>query len=155
MSRCLAILRCGSAVTHSTVQPHQVWRCCPFWALASPKKRRHSFLSPARLLHPRIPGTFNASLWTTSALRVLNFPTDVKFPRYRPRWPRGWVEVQLYPFLAAALEGGEWSTARPNRTLPPGKTRYPLYRRLGCPQGQFGQRKISPHRDSVPGPSSP
>jgi len=29
--------------------------------------------------------------------------------------------------------------------LPPGKTRYPLYRRLGGLQG----------RDSIPGPSSP
>jgi len=30
-------------------------------------------------------------------------------------------------------------------TLPPGKTRYPLYRRLGGTQGRFGQvRKISP-----------
>ena len=29
-------------------------------------------------------------------------------------------------------------------TLPPGKTRYPLYRRLGGPQGQSGRvRKIS------------
>ena len=26
---------------------------------------------------------------------------------------------------------GEWSAARPGRTLPPGKTRYPFYRRLG------------------------
>jgi len=30
--------------------------------------------------------------------------------------------------------------------LPPGKTRYPLYRRLGTPLGSSGQvRKISPH----------
>ena len=30
-------------------------------------------------------------------------------------------------------------------TLPPGKTRYPLYRRLGAPQGRYGQvRKIFP-----------
>jgi len=29
---------------------------------------------------------------------------------------------------------GEWPAARPGRTLPPGKTRYPLYRRLGGPQ---------------------
>jgi hypothetical protein len=30
-------------------------------------------------------------------------------------------------------------------TLPPGKTRYPLYRRLGGPQGRSGRvRKISP-----------
>jgi hypothetical protein len=40
---------------------------------------------------------------------------------------------------------GEWSAARPGRDLPPGKTRYPLYRRLGGPQGRSGQgRKISP-----------
>jgi len=41
--------------------------------------------------------------------------------------------------MTAALEGGEWSTARPGRTLPPGKTRYPLYRRLGGPQGRSGR----------------
>ena len=35
--------------------------------------------------------------------------------------------------------------SRPGRSLPPGKTRYPLYRRLGGPQGQSGQvRKIPP-----------
>ena len=34
---------------------------------------------------------------------------------------------------------GEWSAARPGRTLPPGKTRYPLYRRLGGPQGRSGR----------------
>ena len=38
-----------------------------------------------------------------------------------------------------ALEGGEWSAACSGRSLPPGKTRYPLYRRLGGPQGQPGQ----------------
>ena len=43
------------------------------------------------------------------------------------------------------LEGGEGSVLRPGRSLPPGKTRYPLYRRLGGPQGRSGQvRKISP-----------
>jgi len=41
--------------------------------------------------------------------------------------------------MTAALEGGEWSAARPSRTLPPGNTRYPFYRRLGGPQGQSGQ----------------
>jgi len=33
--------------------------------------------------------------------------------------------------MTAALEGGEWSAARPGRTLPPGKTWYPFYRMLG------------------------
>jgi hypothetical protein len=47
--------------------------------------------------------------------------------------------------MTTALEGGEWSAAFPGRTLPPEKTRYPLYRRLGGPQGRSGQmRKISP-----------
>ena len=41
--------------------------------------------------------------------------------------------------MTAALEGSEWSAARPGRTLPPGKTRYPFYRRLGGPQGRSGQ----------------
>jgi hypothetical protein len=48
-------------------------------------------------------------------------------------------------FLTSALEGGEGSASRPCRTLVPGKTRYPLYRRLGGPQGRSGQVwKISP-----------
>jgi len=41
--------------------------------------------------------------------------------------------------MTATLEGGEWSAARPGRTLPPGKTRYPLYRRLVGPQGRSGR----------------
>jgi len=41
--------------------------------------------------------------------------------------------------MTAALEGGEWSAARPGRTLPPGKTRYPFYRRMGGPQGRSGR----------------
>jgi len=40
--------------------------------------------------------------------------------------------------MAVALEDGEWSAARPCCTLSPGKTRYPLYRRLGGPQGWSG-----------------
>ena len=47
--------------------------------------------------------------------------------------------------MTTALEGGEGSASRTGRSLPPGKTRYPLYRRLGGPQGRSGQvRKISP-----------
>ena len=47
--------------------------------------------------------------------------------------------------MITALEGGEWSASRPGCSLPPGKTRYPLHRRLGGPQGRSRQvRKISP-----------
>jgi len=41
--------------------------------------------------------------------------------------------------MTAALECDEWPAASPGRTLPPGKTRYPFYRRLGGPQGRFGR----------------
>ena len=38
----------------------------------------------------------------------------------------------------SALDGGEWSTPRPGRFTPRGKTRYTSYRRLGRPQGRSG-----------------
>jgi len=41
--------------------------------------------------------------------------------------------------MTAALEGSEGSAARPGCTLPPGKSRYPFYRRLGGPQGRSGR----------------
>ena len=48
-------------------------------------------------------------------------------------------------FLDHDTRRGEGSASRPDRSLPPGKTRYPLYRQLGGPQGRSGQvRKISP-----------
>jgi len=43
--------------------------------------------------------------------------------------------------MTAELEGGEWSAARPGRTLPPGKTWYPFYRRQGGPQGRSGREE--------------
>jgi hypothetical protein len=47
--------------------------------------------------------------------------------------------------MTTALERGEGSAPRLGRSLPPGKTRYPLYKWLGGPQGRSGQvRKISP-----------
>jgi hypothetical protein len=51
----------------------------------------------------------------------------------------------FYPCLTTTLEGGEGSVSCPSHSLPPGKTRCPLYRRMGGPQGRSGQvRKISP-----------
>jgi len=40
--------------------------------------------------------------------------------------------------MTAALEGDEWLTARPGRTLLPGRTLYPFYKRLSGPQGWSG-----------------
>ena len=70
--------------------------------------------------------------------------------------PQGEQSYSSTLFQTSAPEGGKGLASRPGSTLPPGKTRYPLYRRLGGPQGRSGLvRKISPHRDSMPGPSSP
>jgi len=41
--------------------------------------------------------------------------------------------------------------------VPPGNTRYPLYRRLCGLQGRSGhvRKNLTPHRDSIPETSSP
>jgi hypothetical protein len=49
--------------------------------------------------------------------------------------------------------GGQRNTPT---ALTPVKTRYPFYRSLGVPQNRSERlQKISPHRDSIPGPSNP
>ena len=60
-------------------------------------------------------------------------------------------------FLDHGTRRGEGSASRPDRSLSPGKTRYPLYRRLGGLPGPVwtGAENLSPHRDSIRGPSSP
>jgi len=46
--------------------------------------------------------------------------------------------------MTKALEEGDGTASGPGRFLPPGKTRYTLYRRLVGPQGRSGQvRNIS------------
>jgi hypothetical protein len=62
----------------------------------------------------------------------------VKNPVTGPVMAQGGTEVQLYSSKTSVLEGGEWSAACPGHTLPLGKTRYQLYRRLGGPQGRSG-----------------
>jgi hypothetical protein len=60
---------------------------------------------------------------------------------------RHWRSVQAVRLIGGGGRGiallfhdhgtkrGERSASRPDRSLPPGKTRYPLYRRLGGPPG--------------------
>jgi hypothetical protein len=57
--------------------------------------------------------------------------------------PEGGYRYSCTLFLDLGTRRGEWSASRPGRTLPPGKTRDPFYRRLGGPQSRSGQvRKI-------------
>jgi hypothetical protein len=47
--------------------------------------------------------------------------------------------------LTSTLDGGGWSTPRPGRFTTGKETRYPLYRKLGTPQGRSERVwKISP-----------
>ena len=53
--------------------------------------------------------------------------------------------------LDYATRRAEWSASRTCHSLPPGKTRYPLNRRLVGPQSRSGQvRKISPPKGFDP-----
>ena len=53
--------------------------------------------------------------------------------------------------LTSAPDGCGWSTPRPGRFTSGKETRYPLYRRLGGPQGQSGWvEKLGHHRGSIP-----
>ena len=49
----------------------------PFWALIFLKRRFHSSLSPACLLHPLIPMIYNVPLWTWSSHLLLGRPIDL------------------------------------------------------------------------------
>ena len=53
--------------------------------------------------------------------------------------------------MTAALEGSEWSAARPGRTLPPGKDPVPILQEAGWdPEPVWTGEKSRPHRDSIP-----
>ena len=53
--------------------------------------------------------------------------------------------------MTAALEGGEWSAARPGRTLPPGKEPVPILQEARWGTGPvWTGGKSRPHRDSIP-----
>jgi hypothetical protein len=82
----------------------------------------------------------------------------VKYTLYRD-WgsvqavrPVGGVEVYVaLPFHDHDTGSGWGVSVRPGRSLLSGKTRYPLYRRMGEPQSRSGQvRKISPPPGFVP-----
>jgi hypothetical protein len=70
----------------------------------------------------------------------------VKFTHNRSRRPRGRVEVSLYSFFNLDDRWGGWSTPRPGR-FTPGRTQYPLYRRLGGPQSRIpvGAENLAPN----------
>ena len=69
---------------------------------------------------------------------TLTYIKNVKWSRYRPGVAQRVGRDIALLFHDAALKVGEWSAVRPGCILPPGKTRYPFYRRLGEPQCRSG-----------------
>ena len=63
----------------------------------------------------------------------------VKLSYCRPRVAHRLGRVIALILHDCGTGGGEWSAARPGRNLPPEKTRYQFYRRLGGPQGWSGR----------------
>jgi hypothetical protein len=74
----------------------------------------------------------------------------------RTHGPRGGEEVLFYSFMTSALDEGGWSTSRLGRLYPREKpVTYRTGGWVGPRAGLDRCRKSRPHRDSIPGPSSP
>ena len=73
--------------------------------------------------------------------------------RTRPKGPKGQERYSSTLSLTSSTDG-VGSQRYASVALPPGKTRYPLYR-VSPRAGLDGCGKSLPHRDSIPVPSSP
>jgi hypothetical protein len=75
-----------------------------------------------------LPHSLQFAVATTSKVQV-KFSLEQAMKAQRRS--RGIAILFLYP----GTKWGGWSTPRPDRFIPGKETRYPLYRRLGGPQG--------------------
>jgi len=80
----------------------------------------------------------STDVWAT-VYSKLNKKRWLKWSRYRPGVAQRVGRGKALLFHDRGTSRGEWSAARPGCTLPPGKTRYPFYRRLGGTQGRSGR----------------
>jgi len=71
--------------------------------------------------------------------------SEVKWSLYRLGVAQRVARVIGLLFHDRDTRRGEWSAARPGRTLPPGKIRYPFHRRLGGPQFRSGRAENQVH----------
>jgi ribosomal protein L3 len=60
-------------------------------------------------------------------------------PRTAQEGPEGKKRYSSTLSLTSAPDGVWWSTPRPGRFTPEKETQYPLYKRLGGPQGRSGR----------------
>ena len=84
---------------------------------------------------------FNADGWTHMTKLIVKVKG---LPLQATKALRAGRDIALPNFKTSALKMGVGGQHQAPAALPPGKTRYPLYRRLGGPQGRSGRvRKIS------------
>jgi len=89
------------------------------------------------------------NLWMTMCKQSKVTPLQARL------WPRGGRGIALL-FQDLGARRGWVVNVTPRPHFTPGKTRYPLYRRMGGLQSRSGQvQKTRPYRDSIPGPPSP
>jgi len=74
----------------------------------------------------------------------------VKCSRYRSSLAQRLGRGLALLFMTTALEVGEWSAARPGRTLPPGKNRYHFTGAWVGPGPVWTGGISHPHRDLIP-----
>ena len=80
-----------------------------------------------------------------------NLNIKVKWSYYRPGVAQRVGRGIALSSMTAALEGDEWSAARPGRTLPPGKDLVLISQEAGWAPGPVWMGgKSRPHRDSIP-----
>ena len=107
-----------------------------------------------------VPRSGMCKLYPTSAKKkpqytINNNNKDKRHPRTGHEGPKGEQRYSSTLSLTSTLDGGLVVNATPRPLYPPGKTRYPLYRRLGGPQGRSGRvRKFLPPA-WIPSPDRP
>ena len=130
------------------------WAPGPVWT--GGKSRPHRYLIPDLPARSQSPYRLSYPVHTTTTTtNTTTTTTRVSDPVTGPVWSRGWVEVYLYSSMTAALEGGEWSAARPGRTLPRERPCTHFTERWVGPRAGLDGRKISSPQEFDPGPSSP
>jgi len=106
---------------------------CKFLRKTCKFLRDYMFSHPQRQYSSQSPH-WETQMWhkmtSYSSCNNLFKKVKVKFSRQRPGVAQRVSKGIAVLFHDRGTRRGEWSAARPGRTLPPGKTRYPLYRRL-------------------------
>jgi hypothetical protein len=101
--------------------------------------------------HPSVNFWFSTvipALTQTAVFKLYKVKDKIE-PRTGHEGPVGELRYSPYPFFNLSARWGWVVNATPRPLYPSGKTQYPLYRRLGGPQGRSGQvQKILPPRPS-------